>query len=138
MAERISSLLRRSVGHLAAEVPDSYGLTLDALGPLVVALEVDGEHLSLEGGHELAVTDGEPASAGVRITTSRATILDVLGAKVDLQDAVTKGTVEVRGSLEDILRAHDTLQAYVHAAVRAPTHYGLLDALRADVPCQSA
>jgi hypothetical protein len=48
-----------------------------------------------------------------------------------LQAAVEAGTVGVRGSLKDVLRVHDTLRAYVHAAVRAPTQAGLLDALRA-------
>jgi hypothetical protein len=131
MAEKVSSLLRRSVEHLADEVPDSYRLTLDALGPLVVALDVDDEHFSLTGGRQLVVADGEPTSANVRITTSRATVLDVLDANVGLQDAVDASTVGVRGSLDDVLRVHDTLRAYVHAAVRAPTQAGLLDALRA-------
>lgn len=131
MAERVSSLLRRSVGHLVEEVPESHRLTLEALGPLVVALDVDGEHFSLTGGRHLVVADGELASARVRITTSRAIIVDILDARVGLQDAVQASTVAVRGSLDDVLRVHDTLRAYVHAAVRAPSQVGLLDALRA-------
>jgi hypothetical protein len=134
MAERISSLLRRSVQHLEDEVPNSYQLTVAALGSLVVALDVDGERFSLTGGRQLLVDDGEPTSAGVWITTSRATVLDVLDANVGLQDAVEAGTVGVRGSLDDVLRVHDTLRAYVHAAARAPAQAGLLDALRADSP----
>jgi hypothetical protein len=130
MAEQVSSLLRRSVGHLEDEVPDSYRLVLEKLGPLVVELDVDGELFSLWGGHTLEVSDGAAAMPGARITTSRATILDVLDAKVGLEEAVEVGTVNVRGSLDDILRAHDTLLAYVHAAVRAPSQPGLLDALR--------
>ncbi|ORB28336.1 SCP-2 sterol transfer family protein [Mycolicibacterium parafortuitum] len=131
MAESVSELLRRSVRQLETEVPDSYRHTLDALGPLAVALSVDGERFSLSGGDRLVVTDGEPADAAVSITTSRATMLDVLDAHVALTDAVEAGAVEVRGSLEHVLRAHDTLRAYVHAATRAPSHHGLLDALRA-------
>ena len=134
MAEQISSLLRRSVGHLADEVPDSYHLTLAALGPLVVALDVDGERFSLSGGRELSVTDGETGTAHIQITTTRAAILDVLDANTGLQEAVEAGTVAVRGSLDDVLRVHDTLRAYVHAAVRAPAQAGLLDALRAGRP----
>lgn len=134
MAERVSSLLRRSVEGLAHEVPDSYRLTLEALGPLTVALDVDGEHFSLAGGGHLVVTDGEDAAADVQITTGRSTILDVLDANVGLQDAIEAGIVGVRGSLDDVLRVHDTLRAYVHSAVRAMTQAGLLDALRADGP----
>ena len=134
MAEQVSSLLRRSVEHLADEVPDSYRLVLDELGPLVVELDVDGELFSLRGGRRLEVSDGAAETAGARITTSRATILDVLDARVGLEEAVESGTVGVRGSLDDVLRAHDTLLAYVHAVVRAPSQPGLLSALRNGPP----
>jgi hypothetical protein len=130
MAEQVSSLLRRSVEHLADEVPDSYRLVLERLGPMVVELDVDGELFSLRGGNRLEVLDGAADTAGTRIATSRAAILDVLDARVGLGEAVEVGTVAVRGSLDDIQRAHDTLLAYVHAAVRAPSQPGLLAALR--------
>jgi hypothetical protein len=130
MAERVSSLMRRSVEHLATEVPDSYKLLLDELGPLVVELDVDGEVFSLRGGHRLEISDGPEDRSGARIATSRAAMLDVLDAKVGLGNAVETGTVAVRGSLDDIQRAHDTLLAYVHAAVRAPSQPGLLAELR--------
>jgi hypothetical protein len=134
MAERVSSLLRRSVEHLADEVPDSYRLVLDELGPMVVELDVDGELFSLRGGHSLEVSDGAADAAGTRIATSRAAIVDVLDAKVGLGEAVEAGTVAVRGSLDDVQRAHNTLLAYVHAAVRAPSQPGLLAALRTGQP----
>jgi hypothetical protein len=130
MAEHISSLLRRSVEHLANEVPGSYSRVLEALGPLVVELDVDGELFSLRGGRRLEVSDGAASTAGARIVTSRATILDVLDARVGLGEAVEAGRVGVRGSLDDVLRVHDALIAYVHAAVRAPSQPELLTALR--------
>jgi hypothetical protein len=134
MAEQVSSLLRRSVGHLENEVPDSYHLVLEALGPLVVEVDVDGEQFSLRGGGRLEVSDGVAGVAGAQITTSRAAILDLLDAKIGLNEAVQAGAVGVRGSLDDVLRAHDSLLAYVHAAVRAPSQPGLLDALRTESP----
>jgi hypothetical protein len=134
MAERISSLLRRSVEHLEDEVPDSYRLLVAELGPMVVELEVDGEVFSLRGGDRLQVSDGAADKAGARIVTSRVTILDVLDAKVGLGEAVQAGTVSVRGSLDDVQRAHDSLLAYVHAAVRASSQPVLLSELRAGPP----
>jgi hypothetical protein len=134
MAKRVSSLLRRSVEHLADEVPDSYRLVLDQLGPMVVELDIDGELFSLRGGQRLQVADGAADTAATRIATSRAAILDVLDAKVGLAEAVEAGAVAVLGSLDDIQRAHDTMLAYVHAAVRAPSQPGLLVALRAEQP----
>jgi hypothetical protein len=130
MAERVSSLLRRSVERLEREVPDSYRLLVAELGPMVVELNVDGEIFTLRGGDRLRVSDGAADTAGARITTSRVTILDVLDARVALGEAVEAGTVSVRGSLDDIQRAHDSLLAYVHAAVRASSQPTLLAELR--------
>jgi hypothetical protein len=130
MAERVSSLLRRSVEHLEREVPDSYRLLVAELGTMVVELDVDGEIFTLRGGDRLRVSDGGADTAGARITTSRVTILDVLDARVALGEAVEAGTVSVRGSLDDIQRAHDSLLAYVHAAVRASSQPTLLAELR--------
>lgn len=130
MAERVSSLLRRSVEHLEREVPDSYRLLVAELGPMVVELNVDGEVFTLRGGDRLRVLDGAADVAGSRIVTSRVTILDVLDARVALGEAVEAGTVTVRGSLDDVQRAHDALLAYVHAAVRAPSQPTLLSELR--------
>jgi hypothetical protein len=134
MAERVSSLLRRSVAHLENEVPESYRVLVDELGPMVVELDVDGEMFSLNGGGRLHVSDGAAKEAAVRISTSRAAIVDVLDARVGLGEAVEAGTVSVRGSLDDVQRAHNSLLAYVHAAVRAPSQPALLAELQAGAP----
>jgi hypothetical protein len=134
MAERISSLLRRSVEHLEDEVPDSYRALVAQLGPMVVELDVDGEVFSLRGGDRLRVSDGAAQMAGARIITSRVTILDLLDARVGLGEAVETDKMSVRGSLDDVQRAHDSLLAYVHAAVRASSQPTLLSELRAGAP----
>jgi hypothetical protein len=131
MAERVSSLLRRSVRHLEDEVPDSFRLLVAELGPMVVELDVDGEVFTLRGGDRLQVSDGAAEAAGARIVTSRGAILDLLDARLGLREAVEGGSVAVRGSLDDVQRAHDTMLAYVHAAVRASTQPALLSELRA-------
>lgn len=134
MAEKVSTLLRQSLGHLAEDVPDSYRCMLDALGPLVVNLDVDGEPFSLRGNGRLEVTEGRTGTADVQISTSRLAIIDVLDAKTCLAEAVEASTVCVRGQLEHVQRAHDVLLAYVHAAARAPRRPALLSALKAGVP----
>jgi len=134
MAEHVSSLLRRSVEHLEDEVPESYHVLVKELGPMVVELGVDGEVFSLSGGARLQVSNGAAEKSDVRIGTSRATILDVLDARVGLGEAVEAGTVSVRGSLDDVQRAHDSLLAYVHAAVRASSQPALLAELRGGTP----
>ena len=98
MAEHVSSLLRRSVRHLEAEVPDSYRLLLEALGPLVVEVDVDGELFALRGGSRLDVSDGpaKELGAGRRLPSRDPDLLD---AKMSLDEAVEAGTVVVQGSL---------------------------------------
>jgi hypothetical protein len=134
MAELVSSLLRRSVEHLEDEVPHSYRALVAELGSMVVELDVDGEVFTLHGSDRLRVSDGAAQTAGVRIITSRVTILDLVDARVGLGEAVETGNVSVRGSLDDVQRAHDSLLAYVHAAVRASSQPALLSELRAGAP----
>ena len=80
------------------------------------------------------LADEVPDSYRLVLRTLGPGILDVLDAAITLDEAVEGGAVAVRGSLEDVLRAHDTMRAYVHAAVRAPSQPALLSALRAGVP----
>jgi len=135
MADTVVALFRRSLGHLEAEVPASYRHLVSALGPLVVEVSVDGGVFTLSTGQDrLAVRDGALAGAGARVRTSRSAILAVLDAEVSLAEAVESGRLDVRGSLDDVLRAHDTLIAYAHAAVRAPSAPALLSALREHDP----
>lgn len=130
MADRFSSLLRRSIEHLEDEVPHSYRVLVEELRPIVVELDIDGEVFSLYGSDRVRVSDGAVPAAGVQIITSRVTILDLLDARVGLGEAVESGNVSVRGSLDDVQRAHASLLAYVHAAVRAPSQPALLSELR--------
>jgi hypothetical protein len=140
MAESVSALLRRSLEHLATEVPPGLRRLAVLLGPLVVEVEVDGEVFALRGGETVTVTDHLPAdrdpihgdpsrAAAVRIATSRAAIRALLDAETSLAAAVDHDLVRVRGRLDDVLRAHDALLAYIHAAVRAPSSEGLLGGL---------
>lgn len=131
MAERVSSLLRRSIAHLEDEVPESYRVLVATLGSLMVELDVDGEVFALRGRDRLEVSDGAAPAAGARIAASRLAILDLVDARVGLAEAVEAGTIRVHGSLDDVQRAHDALQAYVHAAVRASAQPALLGELRA-------
>ncbi|AKK27204.1 hypothetical protein [Mycobacterium sp. EPa45] len=134
MAEPVSSILRRSVEHLKEDVPGSYRLLVANLGPLVVELVIGDEVFSIRGGEHIEVSDGSMQAVNVRIATSRAAILDLIDARTELHEAVEAGTVAVHGSLDDVQRAHASLQAYVHAAVRAASVPALLSDLRAGTP----
>lgn len=131
-AEGVADLLRRSVAHLAAEVPESHRHLVAELGPLEVEVTTDADTFTVRAdGSRVVVADGPAGAPGARIDTTRAVILDVIDAEVGLAEAVESGGLTVRGSVDDVLRAHDALLAYAHAAVRAPSAPGLLAALRA-------
>jgi hypothetical protein len=139
MAEPVGSLLRRSLDHVEHEAPASYRHLLDTLGPLVIGIDVDGERFALRGGARLEVIDGRvggmvdgviDAVAGTHVALSRAAILAVLDAELGLAEAVETGRIAVRGRLDDVVRTHDTLIAYAHAAVRAPSVPALMAQLR--------
>ncbi|PND57981.1 SCP-2 sterol transfer family protein [Mycobacterium sp. ENV421] len=132
MAEQVSSLFRRSIEHLEEDVPASYRFMVAELGPMVVELGVGDDVFSVRAqGHRLQVSDGSAQAANVRIRTSRTTILDLIDANAGLDEAVEGGAVSVHGCLDDIQRAHDTLLAYIHGAVRAASVPALLSELRA-------
>lgn len=129
MAETVASLLRRSLEHMASDVPAGYAHLLRQLGALVIDVEIDGERFALRGGPRLEVVEGVAPAAGARMAMSRRAVLAVLDAEVALAEAVESGGVAVRGALDDVVRAHDVLIAYVHGAVRSPAP-GLLEELR--------
>ncbi|MEZ0357518.1 SCP2 sterol-binding domain-containing protein [Mycobacterium sp. SA01] len=132
MAEQVSSLFRRSIEHLEEDVPASYQMLVSELGPLVVELDVADDMFTVHAASDrLHVSDGPAQKARVRIRTSRTAILDLIDAKVGLDEAVEAGAVSVHGCLDDIQRAHDTLLAYIHGAVRAASVPALLSELRA-------
>ena len=105
------------------------------LGPMVVELDVDGEVFSLRGGRSASrcrtVRRRWPVPGSPPRESPSSIVLD---ARVGLGEAVETGTVSVQGSLDDVQRAHDTLLAYVHAAVRAPRSPDCSSALRAGTP----
>ena len=133
----VADLLRRSLVHLAEQVPASHRHLVAELGSLqieVTSVDVgaDPATFTVRGdGPRIVVADGPAAAPGTRIATSRATILDIIDAEVGLADAVESGRLHVHGPLDDVVHALDALLAYVHAAVRAPAAPGLLAALRA-------
>lgn len=129
---RVADLLRRSLALLAAEVPDSHRRVHTELGPAVVEVTTDDETFTIRAdGPSIVVTDCPADTPGIRIGTTRGTILAVVDAESTLAEAVETDALTVRGSVDDVLRAHDALLAYAHAAARAPGTDGLLGALRA-------
>ncbi len=108
------NMFRRCCGDLSGtsrtRCPTATGLLLEALGPMVVEVDVDGELFSLRGGGRLRGVGRSGARSWRRPDRQLAgRHPGLLDARVGLDEAVEAGTVRVQGSLDDVLRAHDTL-----------------------------
>ena len=131
MDDRVARLLDRSIGRLRTEVPRSHARVVAALGPTIVSVTVDHETFTVHPSDgDLRISEGRRDDRDVDIVTTLPAVLDVLDGRRSLEAAVEHDLVAVRGPLDDLVRVHDTLLSYVHAAVRARTVDGLLDELR--------
>jgi hypothetical protein len=127
----VAELLRRSLRLLLAEVPDSHRHLVATLGTLTVEVTVDGETFQVRTDRvDVLVADGgAPGGAAVRVRASWGAVRELLDGRRALAEAVESDRVRVDGTLDDVVRAHDVLLAYAHAAVRAPSGPGLLHSL---------
>ena len=127
MAEPVSSLLRRSVGHLARRCPTATAACSINSGRWWSSSTstARSSRCAVAGGSQ--VSDGAPGDAGARIATSRAAILDVLDARVGLErGGGSRHALTCAGRSTTCCGRTTRLLAYVHAAVRAPSQPGLL------------
>lgn len=98
--------------------------------PREVLLFVDGEEVSLTfapGGVYLAPQVRYPT---VVLHTSRRTILDVIDARLTLNEAVLADEILLQGSPADLAVYHEGLLTYVRGAVRCPSFPSLLERFR--------
>lgn len=131
-----AEFLRRSLSLLSTHATPAYAEVAKKLGSGVVALEVDGEALSItarQGRIEVIAnshdrtTHAQPRSTAARARTSRRALVALLEGRVDLVQAVWQDAVELQGPLEALLRFYDALRAYFRAAVGCPEFAALLD-----------
>jgi hypothetical protein len=94
-------------------------------------LVVDGEPalVGARGATEIAVAPRREAADVVCTTTTR-TILDLLGGRETLLDAVLAGRLELTGGVDALLVWHDVLALFLQGAVRARAFEGLLGEFR--------
>lgn len=100
-----------------------YEELVETVGQMRVALKVGEEALfvSFRGG-EFWVRLGTSGDADAHVVTDRGTIEDLLKGRTDLDEAILDGRLIVRAPIDDLIRLHDGLQAYVRAAVTTPRH----------------
>lgn len=130
LAEYVAGSLRV----LRAEMPGAYRLLCGMLAPREVLIVVDGEQVPLRFAASEARVLDRPQEPRVLARTSRRAILDVVDARMSLQEAVDAGVLLLEGTAEDLSRFHEGLLTYVRGAVRCPSFPSILDRFRAELP----
>lgn len=115
---------------LSDEFPAAYFLMSASLNPRRVLLHIDGETVALAfdlRGAQIAASSSAPE---VEIDSTKQTILDVIDARLTLNDAVWNDAIRVKGKVEDVAICHEALLTYVRGAVRCPSFPLLLEQFR--------
>src|SRR5262249_44303165 len=102
---------------LARNVPTALDEISRRLGPSRVRITVDDERFDVGTTDKLRITEAR-GEADVEITTSRATIRDVLAGNTTMDEALHTDGLEARGSLRDLVAVLSALEAFIHGAVR--------------------
>jgi hypothetical protein len=126
-----------SLAVLRRECPTAYLELCSRLAFATVELRIDDEWVRLAFLPRAAELRQELADPDVRLQTTRTTILEVLDAKLTLDQAVRAGAVLLWGSSRDLARCNDALLDYVRGAVRCPSLPALLDRFRYAGPARA-
>lgn len=100
------------------------------LAPREVLLLIDGEPVVLvfePTGIALLTAARRPA---LELRTGRGTMLDVIDARLTLNEAVRTDALVLQGDVDDLKLAHEGLLTYVCGAVRCPSFPRLLERFR--------
>jgi hypothetical protein len=130
----LAGFVRRALAAIRVEVPWAHEELTRALGASSTTLVVDGEPARVRAGGpgEVAVIAGDGA-ADVRCVTSSRTIIDLIGGRDTLLEAVEADRVALFGGVDALLGWHRVLEIFLHGAVRARASEGLLDEFRGRV-----
>lgn len=119
-ADTLSTLIARSLAHVRRDNPTGYEEMVRVAGDLGVNVRVGSEICCIEFDPHPRVRGCQMRTPDVEITGDRSSVAAVMSGELILGDAVSRDLLEVRGSLEAVVRAHDTLIAYVKAAIHSP------------------
>jgi hypothetical protein len=125
--------LAASLERIEGDVREVYALLRRTLGSRAMRLDVGGEIVWVrDDGVRLVVAEPDDggARAAVETRTTRRAIVALADGDVTLEEAVTEGRVELRGSVEDLEAGMEALAAYLNGAARCPELLGLMDEFR--------
>jgi hypothetical protein len=126
------SFLSASLDVLRSEAPGSYRCIYEKLDGRTVAIEVDGERLSITPRWDRLVPCVSTENVAVRASSTRAALVRLLEGELDLTRAILDDDVVLIGALDDLTAFYDGLIAYFMGAIRCPTFPKLLSAFLED------
>jgi hypothetical protein len=133
----MAAYVELSLAALRRECPTAYLQLCSRLAFATIELRIDHEWVRQTFRPGAAELRQELTETDVRLHTTRTTILDVLDAKLTLEQAVRAGAVRLWGSSQDLARCNDALLDYVRGAVRCRSLPALLDRFRHNGPTQA-
>jgi hypothetical protein len=127
-----ADFLALSLDVLEREAPRSYDDVRERLAGRRVAIEVDGEGVSISPRWGKLVPGPLLGEFSARASASRAVLARLLRGEQDLTQAILDDEVVLVGALEDLTAFYEGLVAYFRGAVRSRSFPSLLDRFLAD------
>lgn len=121
MPDSLSSFIERALT-LVGETPFCADALREALGELVVGVEIEGESCWLRRDRQsIDVLTTAPIAHGrmVRVLTTGAALLEVLDGHVELSSALRRNTVRVRATTHAAARLFMALKCFVEGCARS-------------------
>jgi len=115
---------------LRQEFPRAYFLICANLSGRSISVEVDGQFVFLDCRPLEVLLPNSIERADVRVVSSRRTILDVIDARLTIDQAVRNGSIYAGGRQSYIDNCHNALLFFVRGAVRSPSFPALLQEFR--------
>lgn len=119
-----------SLEALREECPEAFTLMCAQLAPRRARLVIEGETVTLAFAASEARLLKQSRRPSVQLTTTRQNILNVIDARLSLEEAVLADAIVLKGRPNDLSVFHAGLISYVRGAVRCPSFPPLLDRFR--------
>ena len=123
---------------LEAEHPSGYARLLGLLEGREARVTMDGKTLGIAFRREGFDLHDDVPHPFIELRATRDEVLAVAAGELSLEKAVREERVWLRGRLEDVVRFHESLLAYLHSAVRCPSFPWLLGEYTSGAPPRTA
>ncbi len=128
--EPVAVLAETSFRALERDAPAAFARLCAQLAGQCLSVDLGDEVFAVRFDREGSrVSRDAGAEATVRLTTTRQAVSDLIDGRAGLAEAVDAGSIRLVGELDDLLRAHDGLRTYLHAAARTDSVPPLRDHL---------